>query len=247
MVGVKALAWFFGVLLLLMVAWNVFVQPSYEHRFRITLAVTTPDGVKAGSSVWAVTCSEPLPGGLSTMTGGCSTVGEAVFVDLGQGRNLIGLMAFGPRGEQVDVYDLAARAFDYADVPRNRDGNLRAPWYSYAPLWQGSRALSGNNIPTLVSFTDLDNPASARVVMPNQPGFDSAFGADYRLEQVTLEMVPAGVWPLNLVGLSGTLVTSKIGIQIKWINDPAVINNPGWMNLPQVARNAIGGLRKPYR
>lgn len=215
-----------GVPALLIVGWNVFVQPSYEHRFRITLAVATPDGVKEGSSVWSVTCSEPLPGGLSTMTGGCSTVGEAVFVDLGQGRNLVGLMALGPRGERVNVYDLAARAFDYADVPRNKDGIPRFSWYSYAPHWQGSRRLSGNNIPTLISFADLKDPASARVVEPTQAGVASVLGADYRLEHITLEMVPAGIWPLNLVRLSGVPVTIEIQSRIPALKAgerPAVI------------------------
>lgn len=236
-----------GAPVLLVFGWNVFVQPSYEHRFRITLAVTTPDGVKEGSSVWSVTCSEPLPGGLSTMTGGCSTVGEAVFVDLGHGRNLIALMARGPLGDGVDVYDLAARAFDYANVPRNRDGNRIASWISYAPHWQGSRALAGNNILTVVSFADLNDPASARVVEATHAGIASVLGAGYRLERIALEMVPAGIWPLNLIGLSGAPVTSGIGIHLKWIDDPAVIDNPGWMNLPQIARSAIGALRRPYR
>ncbi len=199
------------------VVWNVFIQPSYEHRFRITIAVATPEGQRQGSSVWSITCSHPLSGGLSVMTGGCSTVGEAVFVDLGHGSNLIGLMARGPYGEGVDIYDVAARAFNYADVPRDISGNTRESWISYPPRWRGVRELTGDNMPTLVSFTDLTNPASGRVVEPTQYDFASLFGPGQRLERVTLEMAPVGLWPLNRLGLWGTPVTWGIESKIPFL------------------------------
>jgi hypothetical protein len=220
MPGGSAMKWGCGSIGLVLAAgsfvvWNLFIQPSYEHRFRITIAVATPEGQKQGSSVWSITCSEPLPGGLSSMTGGCSMAGEAVFVDLGGGRNLIGLVARGPRGEGVDVYDISARAFDYANIPRNGNGDLRDSWYSYAPSWRGSRELVGNNIPTLISFADLNDPASARAVEPADFGF--VFGVGYRMQHITLEIVPTGIWPLNLVGLWGTPVTRGIESKIPFL------------------------------
>jgi hypothetical protein len=196
------------------VIWNLFIQPSYEHRFRITIAVKTPEGKKQGSSVWANTCTDPLPGGLGAMTGGCSTVGEAVFVDLGQGRNLIGLMTVGPDGRGVNVYGLAARVFDYEGVPRNTSGNLLTSWISYAPHWRGSRELSGDAVPTLVTLTDLNDPASARLVEPTQASFASVVGPGYQLQQVILEMVPVGLWPFNVIGFWGTPLTGAIEAKI---------------------------------
>ncbi|WP_332684970.1 hypothetical protein [Bosea sp. (in: a-proteobacteria)] len=209
----KVLIWIVSVPLLLTFGWGWFVQPSYEHRFRIAVAIATPDGVKEGSSVWSVTCTEPVPiAGASVMTGGCKTVGEAIFVDLGQGRNLIALMARGQFGGGVDVYDIAARAFDYAGLPRSRDGRpiFSRWWYSYAPAWQGRRELRGNNMLTLASFASLEEPASGRVVQPTPAGFETVLGAGYQLERITLEMVPAGIWPFNITGLSGTPVSKGI-------------------------------------
>jgi hypothetical protein len=75
---------------------------------------------------------------------------------------------------------------------------------------EGSVELRPDLIPTLVSFSDLSDPASARVVPPTDAGFAAAFGPGFRLARVTLEMVPAGVWPFNRVGLSGTPVTRGI-------------------------------------
>lgn len=222
--------------------WTMFIWPSYEHRFRITIAVETPGGLKQGSSVWSISCTEPIRGGgWSFMTGGCTTVGEAVFVDLGQGRNLIGLMARGALGEGVDIYDIAAVAFERQGVPKDRF------WYPYAPTWSGVRELRGNNIPTLASFSDLNDPTTGRVVSATDAGFASAFGPSYRLRSVTLEAVPVGLWPFNLIGLWGTPLTHGLEERLRWMDDPKVIDNPGWMRLPEIARNVIQGLRRPYR
>ena len=75
---------------------------------------------------------------------------------------------------------------------------------------EGSAELRGNLIPTLVTFSDLADPASAKVVEPTVTGFAAAFGLGFRPAGVTLEMVPAGVWPFTLIGLSGTSVTRGI-------------------------------------
>lgn len=207
-----------GVPALLIAGWNIFVQPSYEHRFRITLGVSTPDGVKDGSSVWSVTCTEPVPiAGASAMSGGCKTRGEAIFVDLGQGRNLIALMARGPLGEGVDVYDIAVRAFDYAGMPRNRQRQVIGSWYAYAPAWQGHRELGGANLLTLTSFASLEDPATGRVIRPTPAGLEADLAPGYRLERFTLEMVPAGLWPLNHFDLSGTPVSKGVEQRIPFL------------------------------
>jgi hypothetical protein len=215
---VRLLIWLVGIPALLVVGWNIFVQPSYEHRFRITLAIATPDGVKEGSSVWSVICTEPIPvSNGAMMTGGCKTDGEAVFVDLGQGRNLIALMARGPLGDGVDVYDIAARAFDYAGMPRNRQRQVIGSWYPYAPTWQGRRELGGTNLLTLASFASLEDPATGRVVRPTPAGLETDLAPGYRLERFTLEMVPAGLWPLNHFDLSGTSVSRGIEQSIPFL------------------------------
>lgn len=191
--------------------WVSYLQRTTEHRFRITIEVETPEGPKRGASVWSVTCTLPINrGGWSFMTGGTRVVGEAIFVDLGQGRNLMGLMAHGPTAEGLNS-DIAADAFQQEGVPKNQ------PWCPYAPKWNGFRLLRGNLIPTLATFADLNDPASGRVVPATDVGFYSIFGPGYRLESVTLEMVPVGVWPLNLIGLWGTPITHGIEQQIPFL------------------------------
>jgi hypothetical protein len=198
-----------SVLVLAAIAGGVWFFSPVSYRFRITVAVETPQGVREGASVLETsTIYQPTFLGA---TGGRfpSLHGQAVFVDLGQGRHLIGLLAHGPRGEGVDgVMMLPVSAFGLrsSGVGRGQNAHEMA-----AALPAGSRReLSSDLIPTLVTFGDLADPASARVVEPTDAGFASAFGPGFRLAGVTLEMVPAGTWPFNLVGLSGTPVTRGI-------------------------------------
>lgn len=157
-------------------AWVFEAWDTHTHRFRLTLEVDTPDGVKSGSSVievkiWGKATWIPQTGGTLS-----KVRGEAVFVDLGSGRNFIAVLGFGPTGSQGALYNLAARAF----------GRDRPFWYREAPSWTGRAELTGDLVPTLVTFSDLNDPKSARVVRPNE--FEQALGAGVRLRGARIEM-----------------------------------------------------------
>jgi hypothetical protein len=219
----KRLAWLFGVPFMVWLVWTQLVQPTYEHRFRVTLEVDTPEGPRRGSSVWSVTCTEPAGGPLRQLpTGGCNLRGEAVVVDLPNGRHLIGLMATGPRAEGVNLYEIARQAFAFDG------GSGEVSWFSQAPKWAGTRPLDPPLIPTLVTFTDITDPASARVVYATAydgittagsyygtgivpiNDFSYVLGPGYAFKRATLGMVPVGIWPLNLIGITGEPVTRGI-------------------------------------
>ncbi len=141
------------------------------------------------------------------------------------------LLAHGPRGEGFDTY-LPTRTFMRLGGYDAVDALLKGQTLT------GSAELRGADIPTLVTFANLADPASARVVYatgyregPIIPGTSrremipavlvdeiaAAFGPGFRLARVTLEMVPAGVWPFNRVGLSGTPVTRGIEGKMPWV------------------------------
>jgi hypothetical protein len=198
-----------SVLVLAVMAGIVWYFSPVSYRFQITIAVETPQGMRKGASVLE-TSSIYQPTLLGATGGRFPRLhGNAIFVDLGQGRHLIGLLAHGPRGEGVDgVMMLPVSAFGLKSSGVGRGQNFHE---MAAALPAGSnRELRGDRIPTLVTFADLADPASAKVVEPTDAGFASAFGPGFRLASVTLEMVPVGVWPFNLVGLSGTPVTRGI-------------------------------------
>src|SRR5437868_13878619 len=58
------------------------------HKYRLTREVETPEGRKSASGVMAV-----HPDRSYTRRGQTRTVGDAVFADLGQGKNLVALLA----------------------------------------------------------------------------------------------------------------------------------------------------------
>src|SRR3954452_17814090 len=58
------------------------------HKYRLTVDVETPQGRKSGSGVMAV---HPFRG--YSGIGPTRTVGDAVYVDLGGGKNLVALLA----------------------------------------------------------------------------------------------------------------------------------------------------------
>jgi len=103
--------------------------------------------------------------------------------------------------------DVTARAF-------NRD---QPHWYLEAPRWVGRANLYPPLVPTLVTFGDLADPKTARVVDPY--AFEQEFGAGYVFRRAWIEMVPVGIWPLNNLGIYGTPITRGIEKRLAWWND----------------------------
>lgn len=180
-----------------------------EFRYRTTLEVETPNGVKSGSSVIRIFW---IPGFGVQSTGGAYEDGEATFVDLGDGKFVIALLASGPKGNYG--HRLAEAFFGI-----NQLGYTRAPMIALAKQPIGTRVLlEGENIPTLVTFANKDNPQTARIIAP--AGFHWAFGEGYTLKSASFELVHPGLWPINLLGLPwpawlvGSPVTREIASRL---------------------------------
>jgi hypothetical protein len=129
-------------------------QPAYTHRFRLTIEVETPDGIKTGSSVIETSAWESGNWGPVEARGIRSDFrGRAVFVDLGHDRNLIALLGFGPIG--TDQYKLF-RITTAALAP----GKKFDDWKEEFRL-MGRGVLPNDYIPALATFKNLNDPASA--------------------------------------------------------------------------------------
>jgi hypothetical protein len=115
--------------------------------------------------------------------------GDAVFVDLGQGKNLIGMLAAGPSGEDVDYPGrIVFLAFNLdgndPDTPRRLPqlrGKRGLDIYHSSPYDVTKRLL-----PTFVTLTDLTNPGTTRLAPVGL--FDEIFGAGFKLRSVAIEM-----------------------------------------------------------
>lgn len=171
------------------------------HKYRLSMTVETPDGVKSTSGVFSV---HPDRG--SSAGGTTTTKGDALFIDLGGGRNVLALLTHGEHGADVEgVNYLALRAFS--------TGGRRVS-FSNIGLMTGDAAVTGDLIPVLVSFANINDPNTARVVRPDD--LESTLGNGVRLRGLRVEVVPNGWWPVDFGGALGEPVTRGIEGKLPW-------------------------------
>ena len=174
-----------------------------NHKYRLTVEVETPEGVKSVSGVMAVHPDRSYSRGGKT-----STKGDAVFVDLGGGKNLVVLLAHIDKSLELDEINyVALRAYKAAgqNVSFNQMSRMT-----------GTVPVTGEVIPVLVSFADPADPATARLVPSDNT--EAALGTGIRLCGISAEVVPNGVWPLDFGGPLGDPVTRGIEARLPWLN-----------------------------
>ena len=165
----KKLIIFLAIPLLIYGAYKL-VYPTYSWNQKLTLVVDTPDGVKTGSSViniWVRYSPQILPdaGGVSNRMRG-----EATVVDLGNGRTLFALLQ-GSRAMTEKVFGANDPDLWY------ESGSIRKRKATPVPL---------DALPMLVTFEDINDPKSVRLVNP--VALAASFGAGYALREATLEI-----------------------------------------------------------
>ena len=176
------------------------------HKYRLTVEVETPEGRKSASSVVAI-----HPDRSYTRRGQTRTLGDAVFVDLGQGRNLVALLAHLDNNKLVldDMNYVALRAYGAA-------GGKRVP-FGEMSRQAGIVPVTGELIPLLVSFADPGQPGTARRVGPDDA--EAVLGPGSRIQGISAEVVPNGYWPLDFGGALGEPVTRGIEARLPWLKD----------------------------
>ena len=175
------------------------------HKYRLTVEVETPQGRKSANGIVAV---HPFRG--YSGIGPTRTVGDAVFVDLGDGRNLVALLAHIDKTLELDgINYVALRAYTAAGGKRVTFNEMNRQ--------TGSVPVTGALMPVLLTFADPANPASARNVPPDES--ETVLGKGYRLHGISAEVVPNGFWPLDVGGALGAPVTRGIQAKLPWLND----------------------------
>jgi hypothetical protein len=174
------------------------------HKYRLTVEVETPDGRKSASGVMAVHPDRSYSRG-----GHTKTVGDAVYVDLGGGKNLVALLAHIDKNLELDgINYVALRAYNAAAGKRVSFNEMNRQ--------TGIVPVTGALVPVLVTFADPANPGTARHVSPDDA--EAALGKGYRLYGISAEVVPNGFWPLDFGGVLGEPVTRGIPAKLPWLN-----------------------------
>ena len=87
---------------LAMASW-AFAQPVYVHRFKLILQADVAGVLRSSASVIEVRTTR-YQSRLAEASGVRHEVfGDAVFLDLGNGRNVIGLLGFDPHGTRDEI------------------------------------------------------------------------------------------------------------------------------------------------
>lgn len=174
--------------------------PSASWRYKITIEIETPEGIKTGSVVRETRASTDVRVG-DVGGGSAGTIGEAVVVDLGKRQYLVGLL---PEGDDLS---LAMGG----PPPGTREGMA---YYSHLKEGKASLMMKGV-LPHFVTFKNPDDP----MTVENVDGQDLAktFGDGVTLKDVTIEITDAPMtWgPLNtylpwLEGLKGGYLHGQI-------------------------------------
>ena len=147
-----------------------------SYRYRMTVEVDTPEGVKTGSSVMEVRLARGMAiGDQSGVTSG--VFGEAVVVDLPNGPLFVLLQVpdAGPPLQDIVPHALLGRRSDGPDGAMADGAKLGSTWFSeYRAELPRTRdngsQVSNNNWPMMVRFADINDPKSVERVDPDAIG-----------------------------------------------------------------------------
>jgi hypothetical protein len=192
-----------GLLALLVVGDYIRVNRP-GHKYRMTVEVETPAGVKSAAGILIVTPYRGYSPGGNTRTSG-----DAVFVDLGAGKNLVALLAHLDKTLDLGgINYVALRAYPAATGKRVNFNDMSKQ--------TGIVPANGALVPVLVTFADPANPGSAKAVSPDDA--EAVLGKGFRLRGITAEVVPNGFWPIDFGGVLGEPVTRGIAGTLPWLN-----------------------------
>ena len=171
--------------------WMTFAPETHVWRQKLTLVVETPDGEVSGSVVTQVRVAFfANPSALTGREVSYSLIGEATVVEVLPGRYLFALIS----GSEERFAAAAKDRFK---------GMTRGEWLRQIPLQTEPVALTGDLIPTLVTFDDVSHPETVQRVNPDD--LAAVFGEGVRLKAVTLEITDEAVTEGRVEGVLGWL------------------------------------------
>jgi hypothetical protein len=159
---------------------------SETLRYRVTVVVDTPAGVRTGSSVWEVVSTDgPAFPGPEAGSVSSTLRGEAVAVDLPQGTLFALMRAPGGSGD----YAVHLVQQHLAKYPQRGVNLVPQDWRENRRRIQKSGVsfdLAEDEYPLLVRFRNISDPRSVEKVDP--ANLAEAFGPGVRLRRITIKM-----------------------------------------------------------
>lgn len=178
-----------ALVLLFSLGAYVFFRDSDTLRFRMTIAVDTPEGVRAGSSVMEATMTGGAPVYRQIDPGTYYVRGQAPYVELGDSKVLFAGLGNPLNLEQM--LRILQKFLDYRDIENPLDKAVRgADWRESFPAARKRKprgVLKLEDYPFMITFGDVRRTETVRAVAPE--AFAATFGPGYALREITLEVV----------------------------------------------------------
>lgn len=177
---------FLAAIVLCVVVYKL-AYPTFWWNQRLTLTIGTPDGDKTGSAVISATVNyNPtfgFPGGVTS-----KIIGEVTVVELSDGKYIFALLN--------NPISLAKNTFKYLVLTEKeiKSGKQYNRKYQYFKFWWVRDVMPvkpKSNYPTLITFEDINDPATVKLVDPND--LAATFGEGYSLKEMTLEITDENV------------------------------------------------------
>ena len=179
--------------------------PSATQRYRLTLEAEKNGKPIKGSGVievWYTKNVRLLGASADIITG---VDGQAVSIDLGKSDTLFALLTpgkhprSGPEYILPVLFGLTTGGFGSEDI--RRIGAL-----------SGQRDVPFDLLPLMVRLRNTADPKSAELFDPI-----SSPDQELKLVRATIEIVDAGIWPLNVVGITGVPISRGIATKLPWL------------------------------
>lgn len=142
------------------------IYPSFSWSQSTSIIVETPNGASNGRGVVRVMWKDGFDLFPDAPHFTYSYSGEATVVDLGDGKYLFALIK--------DAQRLGLRVFGQNPLPQGTDGLIPSAKMTNANKRAGPSQIEYSDMPLLVTFGDINDPASVKRVDPND--MDASFG-----------------------------------------------------------------------
>jgi hypothetical protein len=175
--------WFLSILVAIAMVVGIYKlkYPTYTYRYRMTVEVDAGGKTHSASSVIEVN-HRSQPHILPEMLAYDSWArGQAVFLQLPGGKNIVALLASGAWGERTDYpVTLIRRIFNVS--------------LENIQTLQGRRELSSDQMPTLITVVNPNDAKTAHVISPDL--LDSSLGV--HLRSISVEMTTDPTTPVDI-------------------------------------------------
>jgi hypothetical protein len=212
----------FFILLFLGLIGAIIVACTHEDRlrYRVTYTFDTPSGPRSGNHV--LETWRALGGGV-VGSKSYGLRGEAAVIDFNvvseksadetalnqaistKPSTVFAILTMGDNGQDVDglmsLPSLVYRPEHQRDCAA-AGNEIGCDIYDVGSLSDPKRTLKPEETPTLIAFTDINNPITVRVIHSlNIDRIAETFGPGFAYRGAVIEIVSSGVWPLNSIRL----------------------------------------------